>query len=162
MKGISDGKNSKRLSFGHALKMALHMLKDNLFRAVLTVLLLSVCCAAVGMSLAAYGQDTKGVQIEVFRTYEGSTVALSRFNWFGFNGSVGVRSNSMLGISMGDVSDLEEQFSEKAVRLYLMGYSQVLDNENYHGLRSDTQLFQQHWFYGEQDGPHRAHCRRRH
>ncbi len=151
MKGISDGKNSKRLSFGHALKMALHMLKDNLFRAVLTVLLLSVCCAAVGMSLAAYGQDTKGVQIEVFRTYEGSTVALSRFNWFGFNGSVGVRSNSMLGISMGDVSDLEEQFSEKAARLYLMGYSQVLDNENYHGLRSDTQLFQQHWFYGDYD-----------
>ena len=151
MKGISDGKNSKRLSFGHAAKMALHMLKDNLFRAVLTVLLLSVCCAAVGMSLAAYGQDTKGVQIEVFRTYEGSTVALSRFNWFGFNGSVGVRSNSMLGLSMEDVSDLEERFSERAARLYLTGDPMVLDNENYHGLRSDAQLFQQHWFYGDYD-----------
>ena len=151
MKGISDGKNSKRLSFGHAAKMALHMLKDNLFRAVLTVLLLSACCAAVGMSLAAYGQDTKGVQIEVFRTYEGSTVALSRFNWFGFNGSVGVRSNSMLGLSMEDVSDLEERFSERAARLYLTGDPMVLDNENYHGLRSDAQLFQQHWFYGDYD-----------
>ena len=151
MKGISDGKNSKRLSFGHAAKMALHMLKDNLFRAVLTVLLLSVCCAAVGMSLAAYGQDTKGVQIEVFRTYEGSTVALSRFNWFGFNGSVGVRSNSMLGLSMEDVSDLEERFSERAARLYLMGHSQVLDNENYQGFRFESQLFQQHWFYGDYD-----------
>ena len=151
MKGISDGKNSKRLSFGHAAKMALHMLKDNLFRAVLTVLLLSACCAAVGMSLAAYGQDTKGVQIEVFRTYEGSTVALSRFNWFGFNGSVEVRPSVMLGLSMGDVSDLEERFSERAARLYLTGDPMVLDNENYHGLRSDAQLFQQHWFYGDYD-----------
>ena len=153
MKGISDGKNSKRLSFGHAVKMALHMLKDNLFRAVLTVLLLSVCCAAVGMSLAAYGQDTKGVQIEVFRTYEGSTVALSRFNWFGSDGTgrLSVTPFGMLGLSMEDVSDLEERFSEKAARLYLMGHSQVLDNENYHGLRSDTQLFQQHWFYGDYD-----------
>ena len=152
MKGISDGKNSKRLSFGHAVKMALHMLKDNLFRAVLTVLLLSVCCAAVGMSLAAYGQDTKGVQIEVFRTYEGSTVALSRFNWFGSDGGdISSQPQHMMGLSMEDVSDLEERFSEKAARLYLMGHSQVLDNENYHGLRSDTQLFQQHWFYGDYD-----------
>ena len=145
-------REKQRLSFGHAVKMALHMLKDNLFRAVLTVLLLSVCCAAVGMSLAAYGQDTKGVQIEVFRTYEGSTVALSRFNWFGSDGGdISSQPQHMMGLSMEDVSDLEERFSEKAARLYLMGHSQVLDNENYHGLRSDTQLFQQHWFYGDYD-----------
>ena len=144
-------REKQRLSFGHAAKMALHMLKDNLFRAVLTVLLLSACCAAVGMSLAAYGQDTKGVQIEVFRTYEGSTVALSRFNWFGFNGSVEVRPSVMLGLSMGDVSDLEERFSERAARLYLTGHPMVSDRENYQGLRFEAQLFQQHWFYGDYD-----------
>ena len=144
-------REKQRLSFGHAVKMALHMLKDNLFRAVLTVLLLSVCCAAVGMSLAAYGQDTKGVQIEVFRTYEGSTVALSRFNWFGFNGGVDVSSHSMLGLSTGDVRTLEERFSEKAAKLYRAGGSQVMDNENYNGIDYDLGFFQQHWFYGDYD-----------
>ena len=141
-----------KLSLRHAARLSLHMLKDNLFRAVLTVLLLSVCCAAAGLSLAAYGQDTKGVQIEVFRTYEGNTVALSRFNWFGLNGSVSTRPQDMLGLSMEDVSDLEERFSEKAARFYVSPANQIAErNENYQGLRFEVGFFQQHWFYGDHD-----------
>ena len=72
----------RSLSWKHAAGLSLHLLKDNLFRAVLTVLLLAVCCAAFGVCICAYGHNYMRTQAEIFRAYEANTVALSRFRFF--------------------------------------------------------------------------------
>lgn len=71
-----------KLSFRHAAGLSLHLLMDNFFRAVITVVLLGVCCAAFGVCICAYGHDYMGTQAEIFRAYEANTVALSRFCFF--------------------------------------------------------------------------------
>ena len=52
----------RSLSWKHAAGLSLHLLKDNLFRAVITVVLLGVCCAAFGVCICAYGHDYMGTQ----------------------------------------------------------------------------------------------------
>lgn len=50
----------RSLSWKHAAGLSLHLLMDNFFRAVITVVLLGVCCAAFGVCICAYGHDYMG------------------------------------------------------------------------------------------------------
>ena len=101
----------RSLSWKHAAGLSLHLLMDNFFRAVITVVLLGVCCAAFGVCICAYGHDYMGTQAEIFRAYEANTVALSRFRFF-HEGTIS--SYNCMGLQTQDVAQLEETFGGRA------------------------------------------------
>lgn len=100
----------RSLSWKHAAGLSLHLLMDNFFRAVITVVLLGVCCAAFGVCICAYGHDYMGTQAEIFRTYEGNTVALSRF----YDVELRPSQQDCVGLDTQDVAELEETFGGRA------------------------------------------------
>ena len=139
----------RSLSWKHAAGLSLHLLKDNLFRAVITVLLLAVCCAAFGVCICAYGHNYMRTQAEIFRTYEANTVALSRFRFFR-GGSVG--ATDRMGLQTQDVAQLEETFGGKAALVYLAPQTAASGEEEYLGPTGyDYGVFQEKWFYGDYD-----------
>ena len=139
----------RSLSWKHAAGLSLHLLKDNLFRAVLTVLLLAMCCAAFGVCICAYGHNYMRTQAEIFRAYEANTVALSRFRFFR-GGSVG--ANDRMGLQTQDVARLEETFGGKAALVYHAPQTAASGEEEYRGPADyDYGVFQEKWFYGDYD-----------
>ena len=137
----------RSLSWKHAAGLSLHLLKDNLFRAVITVLLLAVCCAAFGVCICAYGHNYMRTQAEIFRAYEANTVALSRFRFFR-GGTVSV--NDCMGLQTQDVAQLEETFGGKAALIFHEPYPSL--TEEYLGPADyDYGVFQEKWFYGDYD-----------
>ena len=137
----------RSLSWKHAAGLSLHLLKDNLFRAVITVVLLGVCCAAFGVCICAYGHDYMGTQAEIFRAYEANTVALSRFCFFrGLN----VSATDCMGLQTQDVAQLEETFGGRAALIFHEPYPSL--TEEYRGPADyDYGVFQEKWFYGDYD-----------
>ena len=139
----------RSLSWKHAAGLSLHLLMDNFFRAVITVVLLGVCCAAFGVCICAYGHDYMGTQAEIFRTYEANTVALSRFCFFR-RGSV--RATDCMGLQTQDVAQLEETFGGKAALVYHAPQTAAFPGEEYLGPADyDYGVFQEKWFYGDYD-----------
>ena len=137
----------RSLPWKHAAGLSLHLLMDNFFRAVITVLLLAVCCAAFGVCICAYGHDYMGTQAEIFRTYETNTVALSRFCFFR-RGSV--RATDRMGLQTQDVAQLEETFGGKAALVYHAPQTAAFPGEEYLGPTGyDYGVFQEKWFYGD-------------
>ena len=137
----------RSLSWKHAAGLSLHLLMDNFFRAVITVVLLGVCCAAFGVCICAYGHDYMGTQAEIFRTYEANTVALSRFCFFR-GGSV--RATDCMGLQTQDVAQLEETFGGRAALIFHEPYPSL--TEEYRGPADyDYGVFQEKWFYGDYD-----------
>lgn len=137
----------RSLSWKHAAGLSLHLLTDNFFRAVLTVLLLAVCCAAFGVCICAYGHNYMRTQAEIFRTYEANTVALSRFCFFR-RGSV--RATDCMGLQTQDVAQLEETFGGKAALIFHEPNPSL--PEEYLGPTGyDYGVFQEKWFYGDYD-----------
>lgn len=136
-----------KLSFRHAAGLSLHLLMDNFFRAVITVVLLGVCCAAFGVCICAYGHDYMGTQAEIFRAYEANTVALSRFCFFrGLN----VSATDCMGLQTQDVAQLEETFGGRAALIFHEPYPSL--TEEYRGPADyDYGVFQEKWFYGDYD-----------
>ena len=137
----------RSLSWKHAAGLSLHLLMDNFFRAVITVVLLGVCCAAFGVCICAYGHDYMGTQAEIFRTYEANTVALSRFRFFrGGNAS----ATDRMGLQTQDVAQLEETFGGKAALIFHEPNPSL--PEEYLGPTGyDYGVFQEKWFYGDYD-----------
>lgn len=136
----------RSLSWKHAAGLSLHLLMDNFFRAVITVLL-AVCCAAFGVCICAYGHDYMGTQAEIFRTYEGNTVALSRFCFFR-RGSV--RATDCMGLQTQDVAQLEETFGGRAALIFHEPNPSL--PEEYLGPTDyNYGVFQEKWFYGDYD-----------
>lgn len=137
----------RSLSWKHAAGFSLHLLMDNFFRAVITVVLLGVCCAAFGVCICAYGHDYMGTQAEIFRTYEGNTVALSRFRFFrGLN----VFATDCMGLQTQDVAQLEETFGGRAALIFHEPNPSL--PEEYLGPTGyDYGVFQEKWFYGDYD-----------
>ena len=139
----------RSLSWKHAAGLSLHLLMDNFFRAVITVVLLGVCCAAFGVCICAYGHDYMGTQAEIFRTYEANTVALSRFRLF--NGGA-ISANDCMGLQTQDVAQLEETFGGRAALVYHAPSSAASSGEEYLGPADyDYGVFQEEWFYGDYD-----------
>lgn len=136
-----------KLSFRHAAGLSLHLLMDNFFRAVITVVLLGVCCAAFGVCICAYGHNYMGTQAEIFRAYEANTVALSRFCFFrGLN----VSATDCMGLQTQDVAQLEETFGGRAALIFHEPYPSL--TEEYRGPADyDYGVFQEKWFYGDYD-----------
>ena len=136
-----------KLSFRHAAGLSLHLLMDNFFRAVITVVLLGVCGAAFGVCICAYGHDYMGTQAEIFRAYEANTVALSRFCFFrGLN----VSATDCMGLQTQDVAQLEETFGGRAALIFHEPYPSL--TEEYRGPADyDYGVFQEKWFYGDYD-----------
>ena len=120
----------RSLSWKHAAGLSLHLLMDNFFRAIITVVLLGVCCAAFGVCICAYGHDYMGTQAEIFRTYEANTVALSRFRLF--NGGA-ISANDCMGLQTQDVAQLEETFGGRAALVYHAPSSAASSGEEYLG-----------------------------
>ena len=138
-----------KLSLRHAAGFSLHLLMDNFFRAIITVVLLGVCCAAFGVCICAYGHDYMGTQAEIFRTYEANTVALSRFRLF--NGGA-ISANDCMGLQTQDVAQLEETFGGRAALVYHAPSSAASSGEEYLGPADyDYGVFQEEWFYGDYD-----------
>lgn len=139
----------RSLSWKHAAGLSLHLLMDNFFRAIITVVLLGVCCAAFGVCICAYGHDYMGTQAEIFRTYEANTVALSRFRLF--NGGA-ISANDCMGLQTQDVAQLEETFGGRAALVYHAPSSAASSGEEYLGPADyDYGVFQEEWFYGDYD-----------
>ena len=104
----------RSLPWNHAAGLSLHLLMDNFFRAVITVVLLGVCCAAFGVCICAYGHDYMGTQAEIFRAYEGNTVALSRF----YDVELRPSQQDCVGLDTQDVAELEETFGGRAALIF--------------------------------------------
>lgn len=135
----------RSLSWKHAAGLSLHLLMDNFFRAVITVLL-AVCCAAFGVCICAYGHDYMGTQAEIFRTYEGNTVALSRF----YDVELRPSQQDCVGLDTQDVAELEETFGGRAALIFHEPNPSL--PEEYLGPTGyDYGVFQEKWFYGDYD-----------
>ena len=134
----------RSLSWKHAAGLSLHLLMDNFFRAVITVVLLGVCCAAFGVCICAYGHDYMGTQAEIFRTYEGNTVALSRF----YDVELRPSQQDCVGLDTQDVAELEETFGGRAALIFHEPNPSL--TEDYRGPTDyNYGVFQQKWFYGD-------------
>ena len=139
----------RSLSWKHAAGLSLHLLMDNFFRAVITVVLLGVCCAAFGVCICAYGHNYMGTQAEIFRAYEANAVALSRFRFFR-GGAISV--HNCMGLQTQDVAQLEETFGGRAALVYHAPQTAASGEEEYLGPADyDYGVFQEKWFYGDYD-----------
>lgn len=71
---------NKSLSFGAVARLGWHAVRQNLFRVILTILLLSVCTAAFGVAASTVLGYAKK-QRDLFYANRSSTFAFAKFDW---------------------------------------------------------------------------------
>ncbi len=144
-------KQKKGMKFKDAVMVAFSMARANLVRLLVTILLLAMCCSAIGLCFTTIIPDYYSRQIKIFSANPSRYVGFSNYNWSSSTPNDGERPSlffafSPLGSSnsttLGTLSDEEVLHVEEETEL---SYAYIYYDT------ALTWIYHEEWFYGDFD-----------
>lgn len=137
----------KQISWKHALHFCSHILKQHIVREIITIILLASSCVAFGVCSSTFIVNYMGKQAELFRAYDGNTVAFSSFDWSSTTGG-SVSESAAKFIYQSDIDDLITRIGQPYGKIF----SKESYNWNYGALSGgDSYGTSYEWFYADYD-----------